>query len=312
MNNGSPRKARALVSGIFVFCCVLTMVASGIAASVPSLQWKRLHEEADRRTLDENYSLPRTLPQLGSVDDYYIFGLMCLNRYNDSLAQEAFSAAAALRPGLPEVRWAQAELLRRKHKLTEAVPILTDLIRDYPDYSPPYLTLAYIKYIQLDFGACERLALQVIRQGPKNVDISNYARAYVIYAGAKGVLAYYGGPFSKVINGSQILSNLRRAERLRSQCPSVWWGYGSYYLLSPAFLGRDLDKAKEYFERTITFEPLFADAYVRLGQVYQLRGDVKTFHAYLDKALEIDPRNELALDIKSGSCNFICVDKEKD
>ena len=39
----------------------------------------------------------------------------------------------------------------------------------------------------------------------------------------------------------------------------------------------------------------FADAYARLAQFYRDKGDKEKYHSYLDKALELDPQNELAL-----------------
>ena len=39
--------------------------------------------------------------------------------------------------------------------------------------------------------------------------------------------------------------------------------------------------------------------------------DIKNYETYLGKAISIDPRNELALDIKTEKCNFICGANEK-
>jgi hypothetical protein len=39
---------------------------------------------------------------------------------------------------------------------------------------------------------------------------------------------------------------------------------------------------------------------------WRFTGDDKKYQLYLKKALNIDPQNELALDIESGRCKFIC------
>jgi len=82
---------------------------------------------------------------------------------------------------------------------------------------------------------------------------------------------------------------------------------GSYYLLAPKAVGQNTKLAEAYLSESISRDPLFADAYVRLAQVYAIKGEVQKRNQYLNKALEIDPQNELALDTKSGRCKFICA-----
>lgn len=296
------------VAGMVLLAAVF--LAPGPAGARHALDWKALHEEADRRTFEENFNIPAEDPV--TLEEKYVLAVMCLNRHKDGQSGLLMEEMLQIDPEQPQALWVKAELLRRQHRHDESSAILKKLMQDQPGFAVPYLTMAYIRYVWLDFEGSSQLALQVIRQGQDRVDRSNLARAYVMYAGAKGMIAYNGGPLSKMINGAQVRTNLRRAEELRSFCPAVWWGYGSYFLLAPALLGRDLDKAQMYLEKTIAFDPLFADAYVRLAQVHQLKGDLDTFRSYLDQALEIDPLNELALDIKRGTCNFICVDVEKD
>ena len=85
------------------------------------------------------------------------------------------------------------------------------------------------------------------------------------------------------------------------------FGLGSFYLLAPAFAGGDINKAEEYLKKALAADPLFADVYVRLAQVYKLKGDKDNYRFYLEKAFKVDPENQLAVDIKSGKCKFICV-----
>jgi tetratricopeptide (TPR) repeat protein len=269
------------------------------------LDWQRLHEYADSSLI----SIPISEPE--SAAGLYVYGLACLNKHRDRDAERAFDKILAGELGIVEAKWGKAEVLRRRHNLAESEKILKEAIAANPEFSPAYISLAYIKYIRMDFKGCIRLALKVIRQGRYNVDISNYARAHLLYAEAKGMHAYYSGPLAKLFDGVSIMPNLKKAEGLQPYSAAVMYGLGSFYLLAPGIIGVDIDKAKAYMEKAIGIDPLFADAYVRLAQVYRLRGDEGNYAKYLDKALGIDPQNELALDIKSGRCLFICVEKPK-
>ncbi|HQP91160.1 MAG TPA: hypothetical protein PLU24_00615, partial [Candidatus Omnitrophota bacterium] len=127
---------------------------------------------------------------------------------------------------------------------------------------------------------------------------------------AKGMLAHYGGPVSRMVNGLAVAGYLKAGERLQPDKPAVIFGIGSYYLLAPPVAGRDIDKAEKYFKKAINADPLFSDVYVRLAQVYQMKGRPEDYKKYIDKALSVDPGNEIALDVKSGKCRFVCPAKE--
>ena len=269
------------------------------------LDWKNLHEKADKISLADALNSVKSEP--GSSDSLYILGLVYLNLHKDKEAQDTFSKILNLDPDATEAKWGLAESLRRQHRIKESEKILNEVIDKNPGFSPAYISLAYIKYIQMDFERCVRLALKVMRQGSKNVDLSNYVRSYTLYAGAKGMIAHYGGPISKAVNGTAVLPNLRKAEKLQPDSPAVVFGLGSFYLLAPALAGGNLEKAEEYLKKTIEIDPLLSDGYVRLGQLYKMRNDNDKYQEYLRKALEIDPKNEIALDIANGECKFICV-----
>ncbi|MDD5097251.1 MAG: hypothetical protein PHU59_02025 [Candidatus Omnitrophica bacterium] len=270
-----------------------------------ALEWKELHEQADALDIGSAVKLSGNNPE--SVDDLYKLGLVYLNIHQDIQANDAFSKILLLKPGLIQARWGQAESLRRQHNLNQAESLLKQIIVENADFSPAYISLAYIKYMQMDFEESVRLALKVIQQGRDKVDLSNYARAYSMYAGAKGMIAHYGGPFSKAVNGLAVKPNLDKAAKLQPDAAGVLFGLGSYYLLAPALAGGDKIKAEVYLKKAIAADPLFADIYVRLAQLYKIKGDKEKYGGYLAKALEIDPGNELALDTQSGKCKFICT-----
>jgi tetratricopeptide (TPR) repeat protein len=163
----------------------------------------------------------------------------------------------------------------------------------------------------MDFKETVALAYKVLGQGRENVDLSNFTRAYLLVAAGRGMLAYYGGPISKIANGTQILSNLKKAEELQPDSSGVLFGLGSFYFLAPPIAGGDRDKARRYLEEAVERDPLFADAYVRLGQLYRMMGEEEKYRQCIDKVMQIDPENALLLDMRKGECKFICISLEK-
>jgi len=271
-----------------------------------ALDWKKLHEEADKEDYNTVSYAVRQNPD--AVDAIYKLALVCLDLHKDKEARDNFNKVLALDPKAYQARWGLAEVLRREHKVAESEKILNGVIEDGHGFSPVYITLGYIKYIRMDFNGAVAMASHVIDQGKDNVDLSNYTRAYLLYAGSKGMLAHSGGPFAKIISGISVLPNLKKAQKMQSNSAAVLYGLGSFYLLAPKVAGGNVDRAQDYFERSIKADPFFADAYVRLSQVYKLKGDEAKSKTYLLKAIKIDPGNELARDVLEKKCKFICVD----
>jgi tetratricopeptide (TPR) repeat protein len=270
-----------------------------------ALDWKSLHEQADAKGMQYVMLFLENNPD--SIEGLYALGLVYLNNHKNKDAEEIFKKIIAIEPASLEARWGIAEVLRREHKLEESLSMLNDILKEKPDFAPACISMAYIKYLRMDFNVSVGLAQRVLALGRDNVDLTNYVRAYAMLAGAKGMIAHYGGPISKVINGTKVLPNLRRAERLQPEAPAVLFGLGSFYLLAPSLAGGDLAKAEQYLRKSISVDSLFADAYVRLAQVYKLKGQMDVFNSLLEDALKIDQGNELAMDIKNGSCRYICV-----
>ncbi len=270
-----------------------------------SMDWKDLHGRADKLSLAQARSASSGNSAAEGQD--YILGLVYLNLHQDQAAGEVFNKLLAAHSGLIEARWGNAEILRRRHNLSAAESELNAIIKIDPQFAPALISLAYIKYIQMDFRGSADLAAGIIRRGREQADLSNYARAYALYAGAKGMLAYYGGFLSKAIDGLAVKSNLDKAQKLQPDAPAVLFGLGSYYLLAPPIAGGNPAKAQSYLEQAVKADPFLADAFVRLGQLAKFNGDRKKYDFYLQKALEIDPQNELAEDVLGGKCKFICL-----
>lgn len=268
------------------------------------LDWKPLHEKAQKLILAEAQRvLDRQNP---AAEDLYVLGLVYLNEYKPRQAENIFDKITGLDSKISEARWGKAESLRRRHQLEESKKILKEVIKSNPDFSPAYITLAYINFSQHNYNKAVELVYKVLKQGREKVDLISYTRAYLILAGSKGMIAHDAGPIAKVIHGTKILPNLRKAQELMPNSAGVHFGFGAFYLLAPTVIGGDINKAEESLKQAVRADPLFADVYVRLAQVYQRKGDIEKYKLYLEEALRLDSGNELALDIKNKICKFIC------
>ncbi|MBP7216006.1 MAG: tetratricopeptide repeat protein [Candidatus Omnitrophica bacterium] len=284
--------------------CILigSMLVCGSSAYASS--WKELHEKADALTVAE--AEDRIAQEPDTKEALYVLGLCFLNAHQNQQALETFQKITAQDKDMLGARWGVAEVLRRQHKVQEAESILQELVKKYPQFPPAFVSLAYIKYLVLDFRSSVALAQSVLAMDQGLVDTSNLVRAYLLVGGGKGMLAHYGGVVAKVANGLRVMPYLRKAERLQPQAPGVLFGLGSYFLLAPPIAGGDIDKALAYLEKAVEIDPLFVDVYVRLAQAHKEKNDLASYELFLEKALSLDPKNELALDVKSGVCKFVC------
>ncbi|MFC1704097.1 tetratricopeptide repeat protein [Candidatus Omnitrophota bacterium] len=292
------RKSLLLIAFLFLWC----------RASF-ALDWIALHESADTLTSSEATRLNAKNPD--SIEQLYVLGLAYLNEFNNKGAEAVFDTMLARDPALKEARWGKAESLRRRRNYETSQAMLEGLLVEYPEYAPAYISLAYINYIQMEFDEAVDLAYKVIKLGKNNVDLTNFVRAHCLVAGAKGMIAHYGGPISKIINGRSVLPYLKKAEKLQPNAPAVLFGLGSYYLLIPKIFGRDIERAEEYLMRAVEADPHFPDIYVRLAQIAQIRDNNSKYQEYLGRALSLDPDNELVRDIARGKCDFVCITTEK-
>ena len=266
--------------------------------------WKNLHEVADNKPLPQALEAVKNNPD--SLNDLYVLGLVYLDLRDDRNSAAAFSKIINKDPNNIEARWGLAEVLRRQHKDSQAQQLLDEVIKSDPWFFPAYITLAYIKHMKMDFEGSLRLTLKVVSQGREKVDEANYIRAYALYAGNKGLIAHYGGPVAKVLNGTVVLPTLKKLERIRPDSPAVLFGLGTFYLLAPGLAGGDIELAEEYLKEAVEADPKLADIYARLAQLYQEKGDKEKYGLYIKKAFELDPQSELALDVKAGSCKYAC------
>lgn len=284
---------------ILVLIFILSFNAQAFAS-----QWYQMNDLAEKTDLEQAYQNMLVNPE--SFEGNYILGIVYLKLYENSKALEIFEKLLKSNPDSIEANWGKAEALRRFHEIDESEKILDKIVKSNLDFAPAFISLAYIKYTKQKYKDGVVLLNAVIALDSNKIDLVNRVRALSMLAGLKGMLAYYGGPVSKIVYGKSIIPILKKAHKLQPKSAVVLYGFGSFYLLAPGFTGGKLKLAKIFLEKTILTDPKFAEAYVRLAQVYKREKNIKLYEEFLNKALELDSGNELALDIKSKKCNFIC------
>jgi len=284
---------------------IVICVVFGRQPAARAWEWVPLHEKADELNSEQAEAYAKEEPD--SLERQYVLALVYLYNYEADKAGEIFERILKEAPQAVEAAWGRAEVLRRKHKNKESKQLLDELIKKAPQFWPAYISLSYLEYTQKNFKKALELAVKVTHQGREAVDLSNYARAYSLVGGIKGMLAYYGGPVSKMVHGFSIFPYLEKAHKLQPDAPAVLFGLGSFYFLSPKIIGGDQKKAEEYLLKAIEADAKFADAYVRIAQLYKMQGDDEKYRFYIGRAQELDPDNTLLLDFLEGRCEFICV-----
>lgn len=272
-----------------LFFAVLVFWAwAGVAGA---LDWKPLHEKADQG--DPQVLLAQANREPRSAQALYAAALACLDLYRVVEAEVFFQRMLSVDPGSVEARWGLVEINRRRHQLGQGESVLREILQKAPDYAPAYITLAYILFDKEDYDQAIAWAQRVLRAGSHRVDRVNRARAYLIIGGAKGMIADQGGPFSKLVQGTQVMGYLKHAQRLDPDSPAVLFGIGSFYALAPGMAGGNKEKGIALLEKAVAVDPKFVDAYARLAQVWFAKGDKEKYRSYLAQAEALDPKAKL-------------------
>lgn len=288
---------KAVSLAVLFYACVV--------ARLWAFDWRDIHAQADALTASKQPVI--IMDTENREEELYRAALMFLNRYNNGGAYNTFIKILGQNPKSIPARWGVAEVLRRRHQIDESRKLLEDVLAEDPTFAPAMISLAYIKYQTFDFMGAVNLGMKAVGLGPRKMDATNYVRAYLISAGAKGMVAHYGGPVSKLVHGTKVFSMLKKAESLQPDTAPVMFGLGAFYVLAPSIIGGNLAMAEKYLKRAVELDPLLVDAYVRLAQVYKRQNNERKYLEYLQKALQLDPQNELALDVQSNACKYICL-----
>ncbi|MCM8814071.1 MAG: tetratricopeptide repeat protein, partial [Candidatus Omnitrophica bacterium] len=297
------RNSPMIMKFLIIACLTVSGVFAAPAMRAQAFDWKQAHELVETCS-PAQAELLDAVPASPETD--YMRALLLLRAGQHEAAAGLFNRVRAVAPDNIPAQWGLAEISRQRHA-EGAAAALQQLIAVDESFAPAYISLAYLYFCRRQFSECGALLETLLRRGRWAMDTGTYVRAHCLYSGAKGMAAYWGGPVAKMTNGSVVLRHLKIAESILPNSDAVAFGMGTYYLLLPPLLGRDLDRAVDLLEKAVAINPLFTDAWVRLAQAYRAKGNEEKFEQLMARACELDPDNVLVQDISSGQCRFICV-----
>lgn len=214
----------------------------------------------------------------------------------DDEAFVIFSKLSAQQPGNLDALWGMAEVLRRSRNYKDSEVILNEILISNPRHGPSLISLSYIRYKEDNLNVARKLIRKAL--GERGLDRESRALAYMMLGSVNSRRSAKGKFFSKIRYGTQIKGFFLKAKALAPQIPEVRMGLGTFYLLAPAIVGGDLDKAIEELELAVKIAPQFATANARLAQAYQKKGDLQKYNFHLQRARELDPENEVLGELK--------------
>lgn len=285
--------------------CLALLVAAVAHGQVrPGIDWRAAH--AALAVPDVAREAYKAGPGSQDPDSLYRHALACLTVHADDEAASAFDRMLADEPDSLPALWGRAEVMRRRHALTESRAALELLLARDPDFHPARISLAYLLFTQADFEGAIAGAAQVLssRYPP---DLANRVRAHLVVTGASGILAHQGGLLAKMAHGRHVLSGLRAAERLAPGWPEVLFARGCYCLFAPSMAGGSPAAALRALTRAVEGDPGNPDFLIRLAQAHRANGQEALYRELIEKAGSLDPESELLADIEGGRCLFICV-----
>ncbi|MDD4910068.1 MAG: TRAP transporter TatT component family protein [Candidatus Omnitrophica bacterium] len=216
----------------------------------------------------------------------------------DNEAELIFLDILRQEPGNIDASWGAAEVMRRRYQLGRSREILQDILDKNPFYNKAKISLAYILSKDGDAGKALKMIRSVIDSSAKNItDASDLAMAYMLLGSINAERSAKGGLFGKVNYGLKIRANFERANALAPDLPEVHLGLGTFYLRAPKLFGGNIAKAVRELKTAVEIAPGFATPYARLAEAYIKSGDEEKYKEYLQKALALDPENEVALDL---------------
>lgn len=219
-----------------------------------------------------------------------------LKNRKDKDALAIFERILLTQPDNLDALWGKAEVLRRSRDYQESENLLNKILSKNPKHISSLISLAYIRYKDDRLNEARQLINQVL--ATNSLDRENQALAYMMLGSINSRRSVKGWVFSKIIYGTQIKGYFLKAKELAPGLPEVHLGLGTFYLLAPAIVGGNLDKALEELELAIKIAPDFATANARLAWAYKKKGDLVKYNSYLRRAKELDPKNEVLKELK--------------
>jgi len=222
-------------------------------------------------------------------------GLSLLKNRKDKEAIVIFENVLASQPDNLDALWGKAEVLRRGRNYQQSEELLRKILEKEPNHSSSLISLAYIRYKD------DRLkdALKLINRALDGLilDKENQALCYMMLGVINSRRSEKGLFLSKIIYGTRIKSYFLRAKELSPDLPEVHLGLGTFYLLTPAIAGGNLDRAIEELGLAVEIAPDFATANARLAQAYKKKGDLEKYNFHIGRARQLDSHNEALKEI---------------
>jgi tetratricopeptide (TPR) repeat protein len=198
--------------------------------------------------------------------------LLALNE--PAAALRELDAAAAARPGDPDVRYLQGVALERAGRTAESMQLLARAIELDPDHVRA----------RIDLGR----ALEA--EGRLDEAIAQYRRCREISPGDPAVLVRLSTALAEGGELAELSDTYRALADAVPDDPRVRVNLGTAYLRS----GK-ADEAARSLEEAIAIDPDFADAYYRLGVAYELLGrPQEAVLGQFSEAVRLDPAHSAA------------------
>jgi len=222
--------------------------------------------------------------------------LALLKTRKDNQALLIFEQVLASQPDNLDALWGKAEVFRRSRKYQESEELLARILKNNPAHIPSLVSLSYIRYNADKLSEALKLIKEALRI--KCLNKEDHALAYMMLGSINSRRSKEGWLFSKFAYGTHIKGYFLKAKELAPGLPEAHLGLGTFYLLAPAIVGGNLDKALRELQTTVRIAPDFATANARLAQAYNKKGDLEKYNFYLDRARQLDPENEVLKEIK--------------
>jgi len=219
-----------------------------------------------------------------------------LKARNDRQAGVIFEKILQQEPQNLQALWGKAELLRRQRKFKESEALLNQIFKIDPDNASALITLAYIRYMEENYKDALRAVNRVLEL--KDLERENRALAYMMMGTINSGRSSKGWLLAKVGYGAKIQSYFLKAKEIAPELPEVHLGLGIFYLKAPSLMGGNINKSIEELETAVKMTPDFATANARLAQAYKKNGDLDKYRLYLQKAIQLDPGNEVLQELK--------------
>ena len=284
------------------------LVAVILTVPVYALDWRSAHARSANTELDA--AIERVRKNNAAIDDYYLLALTYLNENEPDKALIVFNEVLVKDPQAYEARWGLAEVAVRRGDLEAGAKVFAEIISEHPDFIPAWISLAYVDFSRKDYSKALNTVTKVLEMGKDQTGEENYTRAYLVFAAIRGMMAAQGDSRVDYVYSQVPLLPYGAAKRLIPGSSQMYYGLGAFFLLSPACVGGDIDRAETYLKRAIDIGQDLAWPYACMAMVQKVRGDQKGYEAYLKKALKADDGNSLALFLKENSGNFVCITRE--